>query len=122
MEDALKDWARLVVMLLEAAAALLIAIGAIEALWRTAAAGIAATLGTKKLVWIHFARWLMLGLEFQLAADILTTAIRPTWDDIGRLAAIAAIRTFLGFFLERDMESAAEYDTATHQAPEPQEP
>ncbi|MGH7573887.1 MAG: DUF1622 domain-containing protein [Longimicrobiales bacterium] len=123
MEEALKGWADLVVMFLGAAAVLLIAIGAIEALWRTAAGGLRATLHTKKFVWVHFARWLMLGLEFQLAADILTTAIEPSWDDVGKLAAIAGIRTFLGFFLERDMASAAKYeDTATHQAPEPQEP
>lgn len=120
MEEALKDWAGLVVMLLEAAAALLIAVGAIEALWRTAAGGIAAKLSTKKFVWVHFARWLMLGLEFQLAADVLTTAVEPSWDDIGKLAAIAGIRTFLGFFLERDMETAVQHeDTAAQQAPEP---
>lgn len=115
MEEALEDLARLVVMLLEAAAALLIAVGAIEALWKTAARGITAALGTKKLVWVHFARWMMLGLEFPLAADILRTAIEPSWDDIGQLAAIAAIRTFLGFFLERDMETAIQHEDAAAQ-------
>lgn len=119
MEEALKDWARLVVMLVEAAAALLIAVGGIEALWRTAASGFAATLGTKRLVWVHFARWLLLALEFQLAADILNTAIQPSWDDIGQLAAIAGIRTFLGFFLERDMESATRYEAERSTAAEP---
>jgi uncharacterized membrane protein len=44
------------------------------------------------------------GLTFQLAADIVHTAIAPTWDDIGRLGAIAVIRTFLSYFLERDVE------------------
>lgn len=121
MEEALQDWARLVIMLLEATAVLLIAVGAVEALWRTAAGGIAATLRTKKFVWVHFARWLMLGLEFQLAADILTTAIEPTWDDIGQLAAIAAIRTFLGLFLERDMETVSQHEDAAerpaHESP-----
>lgn len=120
MEQALKDWAHLVVMLVEAAAVLLIAAGAIETLWRTAAGGVTASLGTKKLVWVHFARWLMLALEFQLAADILTTAIQPSWDDIGQLASIAAIRTFLGFFLERDMATAIQdEDAAAQPAPEP---
>ena len=36
----------------------------------------------------------------------MMTAIAPTWEDIGRLAAIAAIRTFLNFFLERDIIEA----------------
>jgi uncharacterized membrane protein len=45
-------------------------------------------------------------LEFALAADIARTAIEPDWEDIGMLAAIAAIRTALNFFLERDLEAA----------------
>jgi uncharacterized membrane protein len=54
-------------------------------------------------VWLRFARWLVAGLTFQLAADILETAISTNWDSLGRLAAIAAIRTFLNYFLERDL-------------------
>jgi uncharacterized membrane protein len=50
------------------------------------------------------ARYLALGLEFQLAADILVTAVAPSWDEIGKLAAIAAIRTLLNFFLAREMK------------------
>ena len=49
------------------------------------------------------ARYLALALEFQLAADILTTAIAPSWDQIGKLGAIAVIRTALNFFLSREM-------------------
>jgi len=54
-------------------------------------------------VWLRYARWLVAGLTFQLAADILESAIAPSWNDIGRLAAIALIRTFLNYFLERDL-------------------
>jgi len=43
------------------------------------------------------------GLTFQLAADILETAIATSWDEVARLGAIAAIRTFLNDFLERDI-------------------
>jgi uncharacterized membrane protein len=56
--------------------------------------------------YLDYARWLIAGLTFLLAADIVETAIAPTWEDIGRLAAIAAIRTFLNFFLERDIIEA----------------
>ena len=61
-------------------------------------------LGDKKEVWLHFAAWLVIGLEFELAADVLRTAISPSWDDIGQLASIAVIRTFLNYFLGKDIE------------------
>jgi len=48
-------------------------------------------------------RWLVAGLTFQLAADIIGTSVVPTWDEVGRLGAIAVIRTFLNYFLERDL-------------------
>ena len=61
------------------------------------------------------ARYLALGLEFQLAADILVTAVAPSWEEIGKLAAIAAIRTLLNFFLSREMkeERAEEQEERT---------
>ncbi|WP_103922019.1 DUF1622 domain-containing protein [Candidatus Venteria ishoeyi] len=49
------------------------------------------------------ARYLALALEFQIGADILATAIAPSWNQIGQLGAIAVIRTFLNFFLMREM-------------------
>ena len=49
-----------------------------------------------------FSRYLSLALEFQLASDILTTALKPSWQDLGKLAAIAAIRTALNYFLSRE--------------------
>ena len=53
--------------------------------------------------WLRLGRWLVAGLTFQLAADILETAITTSWEEVGRLAAIAAIRTGLNYFLERDL-------------------
>ena len=50
------------------------------------------------------ARYLALALEFQLGADILTTAIAPSWEQIGKLGAIAVIRTGLNFFLAMEMK------------------
>jgi uncharacterized membrane protein len=52
-------------------------------------------------------RSLALSLEFLLGADILKTAVEPSWDEIGRLAAIAAIRTALNYFLQREIEKDA---------------
>jgi uncharacterized membrane protein len=57
-------------------------------------------------------RWLALALEFQLAADILKTAVAPTWDDIGKVAAIIALRTLLNFFLAREIDNAERRQTA----------
>ncbi|MEJ7682982.1 MAG: DUF1622 domain-containing protein [Segetibacter sp.] len=55
---------------------------------------------------IQFGSSLTLTLELLLAADILATAIAPTWDDIGKLAAIAALRTALNYFLERELNTS----------------
>jgi len=62
--------------------------------------------------WIRYARWLVAGLTYQLSADILETAIAPGWDQIGRLGAIAVIRTFLNYFLERDVGEIRARDEA----------
>jgi uncharacterized membrane protein len=94
----------------ETAAAILIGLGAVEALVSTFRPQPRATLGRKRLVWAHFARWLALALEFELAADIIRTAISPTWDDIGQLGAIAVIRTFLNYFLASDLRELREAD------------
>ena len=62
---------------------------------------------TNQSIRIHFGSALTLALELLLAADVLATAIAPTWDDIGKLAAIAAIRTTLNYFLERELNKEA---------------
>jgi uncharacterized membrane protein len=61
-------------------------------------------LGLKKAIWRRFAANVVLALEFALGADIVDTAFAPTWQAIGQLAAIAAIRTALNFFLARDLD------------------
>ena len=58
----------------------------------------------------HCVRWLALGLEFALAADILRTAVAPIWHDIGQLAAIAVLRTGLNYGLEREIARASGTD------------
>jgi len=57
----------------------------------------------RREVWLTYGRWLVAGLTFQLAADIIETSITTGWDAVGRIAAIAAIRTFLNYFLEQDL-------------------
>ena len=106
MEDWLQIATRHVVTLIDLMALVLVAIGTLEAFVNGLAAMLtrSATSHRARAVWLRYVRWLVGGLTFQLAADILETAIAPTWQDLARLAAIAAIRTFLNYFLERDLE------------------
>ena len=107
MEDLLKTFWGITATIIEGAAALLIAIGAAEAFVMSLLRFRAAT-AQKRQIWMHFATWLLLGLEFELAVDVIRTAIAPTWSDIGQLASIAAIRTFLSYFLDKDIEKVSD--------------
>jgi len=54
-------------------------------------------------IWLHYAAWILLALEFALAADIIKTIVGPSWTEIGQLGAIATIRIALSYFLGRDI-------------------
>lgn len=113
MQAAFKVLASYVAMGCEAGTVIILAIAATEALVRLARAG--PRLGDprlKKRIWVGFASWIIIALEFALAADIVDTAITPSWNDIGQLAAIATIRTGLNFFLARDIESVSREELA----------
>jgi uncharacterized membrane protein len=56
---------------------------------------------------IRLGQAMVMGLEFQVAADILRTATAPSWNDILLLAALIALRTVLNFFLERELKTLA---------------
>ena len=100
---------------IEAAAALVIAAAAAVAivgagrvlLARTRIPVEAAQAPGQEQVRHDLGRWLALALEFELAADILRTAVAPTWNEIGQLAAIIVLRTALNFFLRKEIEKAA---------------
>lgn len=107
MEEVLKQLASGTALVVEATAVIFVAYGAIEAV--AYAIGPLTGLmprvkGWRKDTFVRFGMWLLLGLQFALGADIVRTVIAPTWNDIGQLAAIAVIRTFLNYFLERDIE------------------
>ena len=94
------EWLRLLV---ETMGALVIAAGALVALLGLVRHVIQRRGDNFSSVRLAFARYLTLALELQLAADILSTSIAPTWDRIGKLAAIAVIRTALNYFLEKEV-------------------
>jgi uncharacterized membrane protein len=110
MESLLQSGAEHVALLLEAISILLITYGALEAAVRVLVPLFRRinTHGIRRAAWLGLARWLVLGLEFMLAADIVRTVINPDWTELGQLAATALIRTFLNYFLERDLEAAVE--------------
>ena len=99
----------------EGAAAVLIGLAAVEATWRSlllfvpghdpghAAGG---PQDAKEAVRLRLGRWLAVALEFELAADILRTAVAPTWNEIGQLAAIVVLRTVLNYFLQAEIDKA----------------
>ena len=109
MEQLLKTAAEYVALSLEAVSVLVVAVGGIEAVYRMLQPMLPGyvTHTTRRDIWMGLVRWLLLGLEFMLAADIVRSTITPEWDDIAKLAAIAVIRTFLNYFLERDLEAAS---------------
>jgi uncharacterized membrane protein len=110
MEELFRHWAGYLALMVEALAVTFIAGAAIEAVWTMIKTP---RQGRRRAVWVRFGSWLLLSLEFELGADIIRTAISPTWTQIGQLGAIAVIRTFLNHFLEQDLEKyTAEVSTA----------
>lgn len=112
MEELFKTTASRIALAVELASALIIAYGAVEAL-----IGLLIPrrrfekeklFHKRRQIFLRFGVWLLLGLEFELAADIVRSAITPSWTEIGQLASIAAIRTFLNYFLERDIREFGE--------------
>jgi uncharacterized membrane protein len=112
MEEFFKDIAVRIALGVEIIAALVIAYGALEALVALLIPRQQFVrkkmLHKRRQVFLRFGVWLLLGLQFELAADIVRSAISPTWSEIGQLAAIAAIRTVLNYFLERDIKEFEE--------------
>ena len=105
-EQSLRDAVDLLVRLVEAAGALVIFLGAVLAIVGFVRA--VARPGRDQefaRVRLLLGRYLVLGLEFQLASDVLSTAIAPSFTEIGQLAAIAAIRTVLNYFLRKELEA-----------------
>jgi len=97
---------------IEIVGALLIGFGAVVTSVRLARVLWHQRIEDYRRVRLAFARLLALALEFQLAADIVGTAIAPSWTQIGKLAAIAVIRTGLNYFLTREINEGRELTKA----------
>jgi uncharacterized membrane protein len=102
-EDTLRTVVDTFVRLVEAAGALVIVIGAAIAFVQFIRVLPRRDPDAFVPVRLSLGRFLALGLEFQLASDVLRTAIAPSFAELGKLAAVAAIRTALNFFLAREI-------------------
>jgi uncharacterized membrane protein len=92
------------ILLIDFAAMIVIVAGTVEVLINATRAFFApASDHERREVWLRYASWLVAGLTLQLGADVIETAIRTSWDAVGRIAAVAVIRTFLNYFLESDL-------------------
>ena len=101
----LVQWLKLII---ETVGAAIIALGTVNAGYQLVRALIPPQLESYNRIRLTLARYLALALEFQLGADILSTAVAPSWDQIGKLGAIAVIRTGLNYFLTREMREERE--------------
>jgi len=105
MEETVREAVDAVIPLVEAVGAVVIVTGVLVtfAFWVASELRLRST--SYEELRLRLARFLALGLEFQLGADILGTAVSPSFEEIGRLGAIAAIRTLLNYFLTRDLDA-----------------
>ncbi len=125
MEELLVDALGVLVPVVEACGAAVIVVGALWAFVRFVVVGLRdRDAGAFVPVRLTLGRFLALGLEFQLASDVLRTAVAPSFRELGQLAAVAAIRTALNYFLAREIdeerhqiaEEGAQDGTATRPA------
>lgn len=116
-QSALLPAVRAVRMVLEGLGALWIVAGLIASIAELTQARANFRLANFTQIRLMFSRYLSLALEFQLASDILSTSISPTWDEIGKLAATAVIRTALNYFLSREMRESGDQHGHEESAP-----
>jgi uncharacterized membrane protein len=111
LEQQFSEIASYVALLIECGAVFVVSFGALQAITGVIVAIFNRTANelTGRVIWLKFATWILLGLEFALAADLLRTAVAPTWEDIAKLGVIATIRTMLNYFLAKDI---AAFDAA----------
>lgn len=121
-EDLLQSAVELLVRLVEAAGAVIIFVGAVIAFARFLYVSVRHRRQPQRFVSVRLSlgRYLTLGLEFQLASDILRTAVAPTLLEIAQLAAIATIRTALNYFLGKEIKEEQQQLARDRDEPAPE--
>lgn len=107
LEDFVKAFTLSLGSVIEGISALIVGHAILRALFFYGRSSLSAKFSIDKLeIRLSLGKSLALALEFLLAADILRTAVAPNWNDIGKLAAIAVLRTLLNYFLEREIKQS----------------
>ncbi|MBA3600218.1 MAG: DUF1622 domain-containing protein [Acidobacteria bacterium] len=97
---------------IETVGALIICLGVILAIYQLTVHFLREQSSNFNYVRLTLGKYLVLALEFQVGADILSTAIAPSWEQVGKLGAIAAIRTVLNYFLTRELAAEQKREPA----------
>lgn len=82
----------------------IMAVGTIKSLWLFVMRQILGHENILSAIRIELGQHLALGLEFLVGKDIIESLVNPTWDDLGKLAAIVVLRTILTLFLQRELK------------------
>jgi uncharacterized membrane protein len=107
-------------LLLETIAAICVLIGLVKTLRLVIAVQRRRTIQLPYLkLRLCFGAWLALALEFQLGSDILNTTVAPTFEALAKLGAIALIRTFLNYFLGKELKESYELEEKAQRQPQP---
>jgi uncharacterized membrane protein len=94
---------QVLVPFIEALGAIVVVVGCLRAIYQYFARFIGQHRRTMTQLRLSLGQSLVLGLEFQVASDVLTTALNPTWEELGLLAATITLRTVLDYFLEHEL-------------------
>ncbi len=109
MQSMIEPFVHAVSTAIEGLAAVVVGYGALVAFYRVVVQSPRRRMpGHYERARIGLGRKLVVGLELELGADILQTAVAPTWNHIGIVAAIIILRTALNIVLERDIEHLQE--------------
>lgn len=116
--DLLKTATQILAAYIEGAGAVVIGLAAMEAFFRSLllfvpGRDVVGEPDAKEAVRLRLGRWLAVALELELGADILRTAVAPTWNEIGQLGAIVVLRTALNYFLQQEIDKAAKRGSVT---------
>jgi uncharacterized membrane protein len=114
----MKEWAEVIARhvsnAVEVVAALIIGVSLLVVIYKyISSLFIRPSKYTNQSIRIQFGGTVAVALELLLGADVLSTAVAPTWNDIGKLAAIAVLRTALNYFLEKELENSRRTGTST---------
>lgn len=118
LEHYLETFINILKLLLETIAAICVLIGLIRTLQLAVATRRRRSVLPYLKLRSRFGAWLALALEFQLGADILNTTVAPSFEALAKLGVIALIRTFLNYFLGKELKESYELEEKAQSHPQ----